>query len=395
MDSQGPDRQVSGPRQRVIKLSWLWQYEDGLSNRGDASDQLLHTAAGAPAEITTPLPSSQPESQDVTPTRDSVIVFLDHGPAGTVAERASVILERAGIPGRPGLIYDQLNGFVLPATDDQARRLRSVDGVSSVERDAEIFLEPPIEDDLPRSSSQPPSAETQALVSYGNGRAASGEVLPWGVQAVWQGQDVSRRGNFASDSYAFVIDSGVLATTGDLNLASNSSWHRSWVPGETPFTDGSGHGTHVAGTIAALANGVGVVGVAPGAQVVSLKVFNSSGTGGSYSSIIEAVNHAVSVINTNGLDKSKVVINMSLGGGYSSSLDTALRNAANQGIRIVVAAGNSGADADSFSPHPLVTTPIYLLFLLSIVSTGCPPGRIGTELPAPTVWTTWISPRLA
>ena len=117
----------------------------------------------------------------------------------------------------------------------------------------------------------------------------------------------------------------------------------------------------MAGTIAALANGEGVVGVAPGAQVVSLKVFDSSGGGASYTSIIDAINHAVAVINDNSLDKSKVVINMSLGGGFSSSLDTAVKNAAGQGIRLAVAAGNDGKDADGYSPaaagdHPNVFT---------------------------------------
>jgi len=67
------------------------------------------------------------------------------------------------------------------------------------------------------------------------------------------------------------------------------------------------------------------------------------------------------VINTNGLDRSKVVINMSLGGGLSDALSNAIINAANQGIRFAIAAGNSGQDADGFSPanagdHPNVYT---------------------------------------
>ncbi|QVL52943.1 MAG: S8 family serine peptidase [Cyanobium sp. M30B3] len=234
--------------------------------------------------------------------------------------------------------------------------------MQSVEADAAVFLEPPIPGSTNASSSlQPQATGSAALTNYGDGSAGSGETLPWGVRAVWQGDDISARGNFASDTYAFVIDSGVLSSTGDLNLAGTNSWHRSWVSGETAFTDGNGHGSHVAGTIAALANGKGVVGVAPGAQVVSLKVFDSSGGGASYSSIIDAINHAVAVINNNGLDKKKVVINMSLGGGFSSSLDTAVKNAASQGIRLAVAAGNSGKDADNYSPaaagdHPNVFT---------------------------------------
>jgi len=291
------------------------------------------------------------------------IVFLDDAPGHNgVAQRAQALMLSLGVSGQPSLIFDQLNGFTLNLTDQQAQRLRALGGVRSVEADAAVVLDPPI---LNASATEtllsPEAAGTTSLTSYGNSSAGTGETLPWGVRAVWQGEDISARGNFASDTYAFVIDSGVLSTTGDLNLVSTSSWHRSWVSGESAFTDGNGHGSHVAGTIAALANGKGVVGVAPGAQVVSLKVFDSSGGGASYSSIIDAINHAVGVINNNGLDKGKVVINMSLGGGFSSSLDTAVKNAASQNIRFALAAGNNGKDADNYSPaaagdHPNVFT---------------------------------------
>lgn len=291
------------------------------------------------------------------------IVFLDEAPGqGGVAQRAQALMRSLGVNGQPTLVFDQLNGFALRITDQQAQRLQALGGVKSVEANAAVFLEPPIPGpSSPSAALQPAAVGSAALTSYTNVTAGSGETLPWGVRAVWQGNDVSARGNFASDTYAFVIDSGVLSTTGDLNLASTSSWHRSWVSGETAFTDGNGHGSHVAGTIAALANGKGVVGVAPGAQVVSLKVFDSSGGGASYTSIIDAINHAVAVINNNALNKAKVVINMSLGGGFSSSLDTAVKNAANQGIRLSIAAGNSGRDADGYSPaaagdHPNVFT---------------------------------------
>lgn len=189
-----------------------------------------------------------------------------------------------------------------------------------------------------------------SLFNFVNVSADVGETLPWGVQAVCQGEDISKRGNFASDCYAFVIDSGVSDTTGDINLVSNPNWHRSWISGETPFTDGNGHGTHVSGTIAALVNDKGIVGVAPGAQIVSLKVFDSSGAGATDTTIIDAINYAVNIINTNNLDKNKVVINMSLSGGYSSALDTLMRSVADQGIRFSVAAGNNAQDADNYSP---------------------------------------------
>jgi hypothetical protein len=210
------------------------------------------------------------------------------------------------------------------------------------------------------SKSQKEVKTSIASISYGNKTDVSGEVTPWGVSAVWQGEDISQRGNFASDTYAFVIDSGVSNATGDLNFASNLSWHRSWISGETPFEDFNGHGTHVAGTIGALVNGKGVVGVAPGAQIVSLKVNNKDGFGDDITTT-EAINYAVSIINQNNLDKSKVVINLSVNGTFSSRLDAAIKNAADQGIRFAISAGNNSKDADGYSPasagdHPNVFT---------------------------------------
>ena len=214
------------------------------------------------------------------------------------------------------------------------------------------------EDEFSRPSESIPEIETQALVTFLNGRAASGETLPWGIRATWQGKDLTNLGNIGINTYAFVIDSGVLATTNDLNL--NQAWSKSWVIGESPFADGAGHGTHVAGTIGALVNGRGVVGVAPGASIVSLKVFSNNGQT-TQSNVISAVEYAAAIITENNLDLSKVVINLSLGGPFSPALSTAVLNAANLGIRFTVAAGNIGADADATTPsntgtHPNVFT---------------------------------------
>ena len=187
-----------------------------------------------------------------------------------------------------------------------------------------------------------------SLTAYNNTYASSGEILPYGVRAVWEGNDISEKGNIGIGSYAFVIDSGVLNTTNDLNV--NTAWSKSFVEGEGAFEDGTGHGTHVSGTIAALANGEGVVGVAPGAEIISLKVFSNSGGGATYGKIIEAIDYSAKIINDNKLDKSKVVINLSLGGPFFQGLDEAVKNIADQGIRFAIAAGNSLKDVDSVSP---------------------------------------------
>jgi Subtilase family len=298
--------------------------------------------------------AEQPIQEAIAPDwageRELYIIFLDPAnEAASTRQRSAALMASLGLVGTPEFVYDQLDGFAVSLTANQAQRLQTVAGVSRVDLDAASVM------DLPtRAGAEPGKAARDAitglaLTSYANTTASSGEVLPWGVKAVWQGADVSSVGNIGAKKTAFVIDSGINANTTDLNLSPNP-WHRSWISGENPFSDGLGHGTHVSGTIGALSNGVGVVGVAPGATLVSLKVFNSVGGGATYANIIDAVNYALSIVQANQLNLADVVVNMSLGGSYSSSLDTAVRNAANKGLRFAIAAGNSGRDADSYSP---------------------------------------------
>ena len=121
---------------------------------------------------------------------------------------------------------------------------------------------------------------------YSDGMSVTGDILPYGIKAVWEGSDVGERGNIGSGTYAFVLDTGVVGTQTDLNI--NKRWGKSFISGEDAYIDGHGHGTHVAGTIGALANGVGVIGVAPGAEIIPIKVLSDSGYG-SNSSVIQGI----------------------------------------------------------------------------------------------------------
>lgn len=103
------------------------------------------------------------------------------------------------------------------------------------------------------------------------------------------------------------------------------------------------HGTHVAGTIGALDNGIGVVGVAPGARLWAVKVLNNQGSGYT-SGIVAGIDWVVGQGNIE-------VLNMSLGGsGISTAYQTAIDNAVANGVVVVVAAGNSNQDANNYSP---------------------------------------------
>jgi subtilisin family serine protease len=143
-----------------------------------------------------------------------------------------------------------------------------------------------------------------------------------------------------------ILDTGIDLAHPDLNVFNSTNCARSFggcLDGQG--IDGHGHGTHVAGIAAALDNGEGVVGVAPGARLWAVKVLNNSGSG-YLSWIIQGIDwvtaHADSI----------EVASMSLAWvGYSSSAHTAIKNSVGRGIVYFAAAGNDSRDiygADGF-----------------------------------------------
>lgn len=145
-----------------------------------------------------------------------------------------------------------------------------------------------------------------------------------------------------SGKTAWVIDSGVDQDHSDLNVDTARS--ANFVSGgKNTKDDQNGHGTHVAGTIGALDNNIGSVGVAPGATIVGVRVLDRRGSG-TTSGVIAGVDYVAA--NASPGD----VANMSLGGGVSSTLDAAVITASNKGIYFVLAAGNESRDANTSSP---------------------------------------------
>ncbi|MFH2204062.1 MAG: S8 family peptidase [Elusimicrobiota bacterium] len=150
---------------------------------------------------------------------------------------------------------------------------------------------------------------------------------PWGIErvkapAVWE----TTRGKGVRVA---IIDTGVDGQHPDL-AANYVGGYNAVTPGEEQ-TDEHGHGTHVAGTIAAAANKKGVVGVAPEASIYGVKVLDGKG-GGTIASIIGGLDWAV---------KNKMhVVNMSLGGPHSAAMHKAIKRAYAAGVTIVAAAGN-------------------------------------------------------
>lgn len=175
----------------------------------------------------------------------------------------------------------------------------------------------------------------------------------WNIEQVWGSDRFYYEGDVARNQYAFILDSGI-ANLDDLNI--NKEWSKSFVPGNPdPFEDITGHGTAVASIIGSKANNDGLTGVAPGAELISLRIFGGGWT--ERSRINDALNHAKEIIISNNL-YDNAVINMSLGVG-SPNRHPMVLEMAEMGIKFSISSGNSGIDVDGVSPsnyghHPNV-----------------------------------------
>ena len=138
---------------------------------------------------------------------------------------------------------------------------------------------------------------------------------------------------------AFIIDTGINKTHVDFGSRVVSGFDAISSGGDGS-NDCNGHGTHVAGTV-----GGTTYGVAKGVTLVPVRVLDCNGSG-TNTGVIAGLDWVASQHQAGQLD----VANMSLGGGASSALDTAVNNAITRGVSVVVAAGNSNANACNYSP---------------------------------------------
>lgn len=231
---------------------------------------------------------------------------------------AEKILKRAGITdGELGFVYGSaIKGFSVKIAPGQLKKLQDDPSVSYIEEDQVVTLVIP---DL-------------KIQGKPGGGTPTAQTIPWGITRVGGAGD-------GTNKTAWIIDTGIDFDHPDLNVDVARS--KTFVTSKSADDD-NGHGTHVAGTIAAKNNTIGVVGVAAGATVVAVKVLSRSGSG-STSGVIAGVDYVAA--NGNG-----DVANMSLGGGISTSLDNAVLNAASSGVKFSLAAGNESDDANNHSP---------------------------------------------
>lgn len=176
------------------------------------------------------------------------------------------------------------------------------------------------------------------------------QALPAGVDRVNADRGSARAGDGRGsvDVNVAVLDTGIDLTHPDLNVVGGVN-----CTNEKSFADGNGHGTHVAGTVAALDNDLGVVGVAPGARLWAVRVLNDKGSG-KLSGLLCGLEFALaSRLNADPADDIAVV-NMSLSGPGSDDGNCGLANKdayhqaicrlSDAGVVIVASAGNGSRD---------------------------------------------------
>jgi subtilisin family serine protease len=181
----------------------------------------------------------------------------------------------------------------------------------------------------------------------------------WGVNFVGSG-------NYTGSKWAWVLDTGIDPGHPDLNIETNSTYARSFITGES-WADGRGHGTHVAGIIAARNNTVGVLGVAAGARVVPVKVLPNNGNG-PWSALLAGLNHVAKYYIPGD------VVNMSLGGPapdwFTDNFvfwddrkhsENAIRNLGAAGVFCVIAAGNENQNSNNVTPARTNGTRVFTI----------------------------------
>ncbi|RYD53495.1 MAG: S8 family peptidase [Sphingobacteriales bacterium] len=167
------------------------------------------------------------------------------------------------------------------------------------------------------------------------------QTVGYGVQRTGRADGTGKR--------AWIIDTGIDFDHADLNV--NQSLSRSFST-SLSANDDNGHGTHVAGIVGAKDNTIGVVGVAPNATLIAVKVLASNGSGQT-SDVIRGVDYTAA--NATAGDAA----NISLGGGLSVALDDAVLALGAKGVRVAIAAGNSGQPVSTTSPARVDAPNVY------------------------------------
>ncbi|UZR99111.1 S8 family peptidase [Chondrinema litorale] len=223
-------------------------------------------------------------------------------------------------------------GFSIYLTEVEALELYDLDGVDTFFVDEDFYIELPLTDFF-------------IPISF--------QEVDWGVELVGSGNGVGKT--------AWVMDTGVDQDHPDLNVSTYLSRSMFRVGTSSDKDDRNGHGTHVAGIIAAKDNLIGTKGVAAGATVAGVKVLDHCDNGcsrGNYRKLIAALDYI------RGCALPGDVLNMSIGREIRTRrrrriFTNAVQRLGNAGIFVVSAAGNSSDDASKRYPAAVNGTNVY------------------------------------
>lgn len=267
---------------------------------------LLNYTYVTSSALTEPVP---PETEKSSGSESGTPQRVDR----TLNNTRAMALEAVTAGGQVTQVYERLHGYaVRPPTDDTRfiETLRNDPRVALVEPDQRVY--------------------------------ALAQTLPTGIDRI--DADLSKErsgdGTGAVNVDVAVLDTGIDLTHPDLNVYRS----KTFVAGTSSARDDAGHGTLVAGVIGAKDNNAGVVGVAPGARLWAVKVLDRFGNG-LISDIIAGIDYVVQ--NADEIDAANLSFGCECG---STALNSAINTAVSEGITFAVAAGNSGKNANSFSP---------------------------------------------
>ncbi|RKP23831.1 peptidase S8/S53 domain-containing protein [Syncephalis pseudoplumigaleata] len=219
-----------------------------------------------------------------------------------------------------------LRGYAGKFTDEVIDKVRSASEVDFIERDSTVY-----------------ATATQYNAPWGLSRISHRETLTFRTYSKYLYDPHGGEG-----ITAYIVDTGV--NIHHVDFEGRAVWGAT-IPTGDADEDGNGHGTHVAGTVAGKRYGV-----AKKAKIVAVKVLRSNGSG-TMSDVLRGVQwvaeaHSLAERKKTGADKKRTasVANMSLGGGFSRSLNIAVDSAVEAGVHFAVAAGNDNRDACQYSP---------------------------------------------
>lgn len=246
-------------------------------------------------------------------------------------DRSAAISALEDRGGRSLITYDNFD-FVAGAVPAEKRRdLGDDPRVDFVETDGEV------------EAGHHKDGHTRGGGNGGGGDCQTAEETPWGVDYI--NADLVDEATGAGIDVA-VLDTGI--DTDHQDLVDNIGGGHDCTDGKDTYEDGHGHGTHVSGTVGAVDNDIGVIGVAPAVNLWAYKVLDDKGSG-YWSWVVCGIDQA--------MNAGDPILSMSLGGGYNDTAAQAIKDAYSAGHLIVTSAGNKDNDEDGSCEEDNVTFP--------------------------------------